>query len=192
MKKSDLVKYIKEEIIDTLSEATPEEVENQKELNKELEKTSKLMSKIPMEEEFSEFKTYDDIIGGLIIRADAMKKYLSKNEPDLLPLADQLKAIITDLESKISGIDYASMNEEEDDNDDDAYQLAKAAKGKYKKLDIAIKALKDLSAEMKSLASDYSKADGVEKEKIKDQLKAKTPKKKELEALVAKLEKNVI
>jgi hypothetical protein len=192
MKKSDLVKYIKEEIIDTLSEATPEEVENQKELNKELEKTSKLMSKIPMEEEFSEFKTYDDIIGGLIIRADAMKKYLSKNEPDLLPLADQLKAIITDLESKISGIDYASMNEEEDDNDDDAYQLAKAAKGKYKKLDIAIKALKDLSAEMKSLASDYSKADGVEKEKIKDQLKAKTPKKKELEALVAKLEKDVI
>jgi hypothetical protein len=45
---------------------------------------------------------------------------------------------------------------------------------------------------MKSLARDYSKADGAEKEKIKDQLKIKTPKKKELEALVAKLEKNVI
>jgi hypothetical protein len=45
---------------------------------------------------------------------------------------------------------------------------------------------------MKSLARDYSKADGVEKEKIKDKLKLKTPKKKELEALVAKLEKNVV
>jgi hypothetical protein len=45
---------------------------------------------------------------------------------------------------------------------------------------------------MKSLARDYSKADGVEKEKIKDKLKLKTPKKKELEALVAKLEKDVV
>ena len=45
---------------------------------------------------------------------------------------------------------------------------------------------------MKSLAREYSKADGDEKEKIKDQLKSKTPKKKELEALVAQLEKNVV
>ena len=45
---------------------------------------------------------------------------------------------------------------------------------------------------MKSLARKYSKADESEKEKIKDILRAKTPKKKELEQLVAKLEKDVI
>lgn len=45
---------------------------------------------------------------------------------------------------------------------------------------------------MKSLARKYSSADDVEKEKIKDILKKKTPQKKELESLVAKLEKNAI
>ena len=51
MKKSELKDYIKEQIVDILSEATPEEVENQKELNKELEKTADLMSKMDMKEE---------------------------------------------------------------------------------------------------------------------------------------------
>ena len=45
---------------------------------------------------------------------------------------------------------------------------------------------------MKSLARKYSAADDVEKEKIKDDLKAKTAKKKELESLVDKLEKDVV
>ena len=86
--------------------------------------------------------------------------------------------------------------EEDIDDDDDvdtkAIKAAKGARGKHKKLDLAVKALKNITTEMKSLARDYSKADGVEKEKIKDQLKSKTPKKKELESLVAKLEKDVI
>ena len=88
-----------------------------------------------------------------------------------------------------------SLNEEAGDDDDvdaKAIKAAKGARGKHKKLDLAVKALRDITTEMKSLARDYSKADGVEKEKIKDKLKLKTPKKKELEALVAKLEKNVV
>jgi len=44
MKKSALKEFIREEIIEILSEATPEDVETQKELNKELEKTKQLMS----------------------------------------------------------------------------------------------------------------------------------------------------
>ena len=40
MKQSELKSFIKENIIDILSEATEEEVANQKELNKELEKTA--------------------------------------------------------------------------------------------------------------------------------------------------------
>ena len=45
---------------------------------------------------------------------------------------------------------------------------------------------------MKSLARKYSKADGIEKEKIKDILRVKTPQKKELESLVAQLEKDAV
>jgi len=44
MKKSDLKEFIREEIIEILSEATPEDVETQKDLNKELEKTKELMA----------------------------------------------------------------------------------------------------------------------------------------------------
>ena len=82
------------------------------------------------------------------------------------------------------------------DDDDDVeaktIKAAKGARGKHKKLDLAVKALKDISTEMKSLARKYSAADEAEKEKIKDILKSKTPKKKELESLVANLEKNVV
>ena len=61
-----------------------------------------------------------------------------------------------------------------------------------KKLDLAVKALKSISTEMKSLARKYSAGDEAEKEKIKDILRTKTPQKKELESLVAKLEKDVV
>ena len=42
MKKSDLVSYIKEQIVGTLQEASQEDIKNQAALNKELEKTAHL------------------------------------------------------------------------------------------------------------------------------------------------------
>ena len=51
MKKSELKDYIKEQIIGVLSEASSEDVENQKAYNDELEKTNNLMSKMKMEED---------------------------------------------------------------------------------------------------------------------------------------------
>ena len=135
MKASKLKSYIKEQILSTLSpqvdEASAEEVENQKDLNKELEKTAQLQSQL--------------------------------------------------------------SEDEDEDDDKKAVALAKASKGKFKKLDVATKALKDLTTDMKSLARKYSAADNEsEKEKIKDTLKSKTSKKKELESLVNKLEKDVV
>tara|TARA_B110000977_G_C11049797_1_gene481881 strand:+ start:1278 stop:1685 length:408 start_codon:yes stop_codon:yes gene_type:complete len=135
MKASSLKSYIKEQILSTLSspvdEASAEEVENQKDLNKELEKTAQLQSQI--------------------------------------------------------------SEDEDEDDDKKAVASAKASKGKFKKLDVATKALKDITTEMKSLARKYSAADNEsEKEKIKDTLKSKTSKKKELESLVNKLEKDVV
>ena len=50
MKRSELAEYIKETIVDVLSEATPEEVKAQKELNKELEKTVKLEKELTTED----------------------------------------------------------------------------------------------------------------------------------------------
>lgn len=134
MKKSELKSYIKENIIDILSEEEPVEVTNDKkkaraELNKELEKTIDLQKQ---------------------------------------------------------------LGEDEDEDDTDAVKGAMGARGKFKKLDLAVKALKNIETEMKSLARKYSKADDTEKEKIKDVLRDKTPKKKELESLVAKLEKDAI
>ena len=84
------------------------------------------------------------------------------------------------------------VGEDEDIDDKDAIKAAKSARGKFKKLDLAVKALKNIETEMKSLARKYSAADEAEKEKIKDVLRVKTPQKKELESLVAKLEKDVV
>ena len=128
MKQSELKSFIRENIIDILSEATEEEVANQKELNKELEKTAMLQKQLGEEEE----------------------------------------------------------------DDKDAVKAAMKAKGKFKKLDLAVKGLKDLETEMKSLARKYGAADEDEKNRIKDILKKKTSEKNELKSLVAKLEKNVV
>tara|TARA_B100002019_G_scaffold260500_1_gene246642 strand:- start:1246 stop:1647 length:402 start_codon:yes stop_codon:yes gene_type:complete len=133
MKQSELKSFIKENIIDILSEQdeeriSPEDVKNQQNYNKELKKT-------------------------------------------------------VDLQKQLG---------EDEDDDKDAVKGAMKARGKFKKLDLAVKALKDIETEMKSLARKYSKADETEKEKIKDILREKTPKKKELEQLVAKLEKDVV
>ena len=128
MKQSELKSFIKENIIDILGEATEEEVANQKELNKELEKTAMLQKQLGEEEE----------------------------------------------------------------DDKDAVKAAMKARGKFKKLDLAVKGLKDLETEMKSLARKYGAADEDEKNRIKDILKKKTSEKNELKSLVAKLEKNVV
>ena len=132
MKKSELKSFIKENIIDILSEVSDEELENLEDYSNEL----------------------DDVID--------KQKELGK------------------------------LQKEEDDDDKDAVKGAMKARGKFKKLDLAVKALKDIETEMKSLARKYSSADESEKEKIKNILREKTPKKKELEQLVAKLEKDVV
>ena len=233
MKRSELKEFIKGEIFSSLSEASPEEVQNQKELNKELEKTSKLSKEMGLEEANNLLKQ-DDLSPAEYQKAKKLKGFDPKNymwDPKqglyLIRKMNEVNMGLADIEEMgfeagkeafeniksrfknkpdhqayrkgffqgyIDNAGNYGLNEDVDDVDDDkdAVAQAKAARGKHKKLDIAVKALVDITTEMKSLARDYSKADGVEKEKIKDQLKIKTPKKKELEALVAKLEKNVI
>ena len=195
MKRSELKEFIKGEIFSSLSEASMEDVNNQKELNKELEKTSKLSKEMGLEEANMGLADIEEM--GFKAGEEAFENIKSrfKNKPDHQAYRKGF------FQGYIDNAGNYGLNEDVDDEDDgdddeksekDAIAQANAARGKHKKLDIAVKALKDITTEMKSLARDYSKADGAEKEKIKDQLKIKTPKKKELEALVAKLEKNVI
>ena len=88
--------------------------------------------------------------------------------------------------------------EDEDGGDDenkmhrDALKGAKAAKGKSKKLDTAITALSMIKKEMKTLVNQYKSAEGEEKQKLVGDLKIKTNIKKELEALISKLEQDVV
>ena len=129
MKKSEFKSFIKENIIDILSEATEEEVQNAKELNKELEKTIKLQKQ---------------------------------------------------------------LGEDEDKDDEDAIRGAKKAKGKTKRYDLAVAGFKKIEREMRSLAKDYSKAEGAAKENLLAKLKELTKKKKEAKELVDKYADDVV
>ena len=84
------------------------------------------------------------------------------------------------------------VSEDDDEDDKDAIRGAKKAGGKFKKLDLAVQELEDLKTEMRSMARKYSEADGIEKEKNKNELKDKTSEKRELESYISKLEKDAI
>ena len=205
MKRSELKEFIKAEILTTLTEASAEDVNNQKDLNKELEKTATITKELGLEEndEKDQYADYIDI-GMFYLEGFGKEHTLNDEQLELLGKKivkqlykgdvgrayDELYKSVKGNELKYKG--SLDENEDEEKTEKDAVAQAKAARGKHKKLDIAVKALKDITTEMKSIAREYSKADGVEKEKIKDQLKTKTAKKKELESLVAKLEKNVV
>lgn len=259
MKRSELKEFIKGEIVTSLSEASPEDVNNQKELNKELEKTAKLSKDLGLEEANIGLDDLQDIgyddgeyafdmhfnksqlnnrldtkyytrgfVQAITDSAESLRLnenatprgedftydyedigqfYLEGFGKEHTLNQDQLGMLGKKITDNLYGGDigkaydavvnphknpYDIKEDEDDDLDAKAIKQAKGARGKHKKLDIALKSLKSITAEMKSLAREYSKADGVEKEKIKDKLKKKTPIKKELEAMVAKLEKNVV
>ena len=75
-----------------------------------------------------------------------------------IPSKDEVEdttAAVKDLKKELEGLD----EDIDVDDDKDAVAQAKAARGKHKKLDIAVKALKSLETDMKSLARKYSAAD---------------------------------
>ena len=96
---------------------------------------------------------------------------------------------------KEAGIEEVEVAAAADDDDEDkkAIAAAKKARGKFKQYDLAIKAFKDIEAEMMTLGKEYGRTkDGKRKEEIKNILRKKTPIKKEAEALVKRLEKDVV
>ena len=97
---------------------------------------------------------------------------------------DDIEATIDRIADKSKELGIEEVDGDEDDKD--AVKGAKAARGKFKKLDLAVQDLRDLEAEMRTLAREYSKAEGEEKEELLKKLKEKTKRKKELERAINK------
>ena len=101
MKKSEFKEYLKTEILQ-MSEATKEEVDTQKELNAELEKTKELTSTMEGKMKKSEFKEYlkNEILAefhGNIDPGTEPKSFLRK-KPDYVQLEeeDEIDIDVTD------------------------------------------------------------------------------------------------
>ena len=132
MKQSELKSFIKENIIDILSEVSDEELENLEDYSRELD------SVIDKQKELGKLQKEED-------------------------------------EVAVAGMD--------DDDDKDAVKGAMKARGKFKKLDLAIKGLKAVETEMRSLARKFSAEKKEDKKQgILNILKKKTAEKKELES----------
>ena len=183
MKRSELKQYIKEEILSTLNEATKEDVETTKELTaavKDLGNAKKEAGLNEVGDDKRFYGGYDKMTGSIITSMMEMKKYVEVNEPEALPLLDKALSAYEDFDGYMA---YGSQNEL---NEEDEKEPSKAELKKTKGLAKAKDELVLLTREMKSLARKYKKAEGVEKDKLVDELKKKTKLKKELEAIVNK------
>ena len=91
MKKSELKEYLKNEVL-RMSEATSKEIDNQKELNKELEITKKLTSTMEGKMKRSEFKEYlkNEILAEAgNIDPGSEPKSFKKEKPDYVQLEEE-------------------------------------------------------------------------------------------------------
>lgn len=116
---------------------------------------------------------------------ESIIKTLSEAEeiPDVKDVEATTKAI-ADMNKELAK--SKELQKEEEDDDKDAIKAAEKARGKNKKYDIVLKQFKEVESEMRSLARDYSKADGAKKEELLKKLKDLTGRKNELKKEVDK------
>lgn len=192
MKKSELKAYIRENIIETLSEE--EQIPDAKEveattkaladLNKELAKSKELQK----EEDASDAVDYDDYVDIGRGYLDGFRKPHSLNDDELEVLGRKITKQLYkgDIDKAYQDLVLRTRLKEEEDDDKDAIKAAEKARGKNKKYDIVLTQLKDVETEMRSLAREYSKADGTKKEELLKKLKDLTGRKNELKKEVDK------
>ena len=185
MKKSALISFIKEEILNAvaqLEEASDEDIQKQKEFNDELEKTNALMSKMDMGEETKSNTSWKKVGSGEVVTYDPTTDYFSEYEllpsniydlvMDMEELEDyeDTKGLLRKFEAEGWTFDYGldntpyglrpivtkiTMGEEEDAPDGDA-EVEKAAS----KQDIIIKNYNKLRKELKKHLEMYKDAEG--------------------------------
>ena len=179
MKPSDLKEFIREEIIEILSEEeTADEIKAktaaQAELNKELEKTKELTTE----------SLNPEVIKAVDRFIKAMAKRYNYSEQDaVFAIQAALKqrefdkpADIPGFEGTMDALDSLSIREEEEPTDAELRKSSSIAKTASK--------LADTAKEMKTVVNQYKKAEGAEKESLLKRLKELTKIKKELEGLL--------
>ncbi len=194
MKKSELNKYIRENIISTLSEDTDEEISKTKELTTAVKDLDAAKKEAGIEEANIGLADLEEM--GYIDGEKAFDKYFNKsilkNTPDTKAYSKGFIQAIIDSASSLRLNENATplmkdfTYDYEDIKEDEDKEPSKSDIKKTKGLAKAKEELALLTREMKSLAKKYSKAEGEEKEKLVKTLKAKTKLKKELESILDK------
>ena len=186
MKKSELKKYIKENIISELSEdkETQQNAKDTEELTKAVEDLAKAKEEAGIVEKAA--KSSDDVIDPAdygVIGQNYLAGFGRENTLDLDSLEKLGRKIVKQLYK--GDFDKAKAKFiKEDLKEDEDKEPSKSDIKKTKGLAKAKEELALLTREMKSLAKKYSKAEGEEKEKLVKTLKAKTKLKKELESIL--------
>ena len=179
MKKSELKKYIRENIISELSESTEDEITATKELTKAVQDLDSAKKEAGIEEGAIDPAEYGDI------GVEYLKGF---NRPHSLN-ADDLETLGRKIVKQLYKGDFDKAKAKfikEDLKEDEDKEPSKSDIKKTKGLAKAKEELALLTREMKSLAKEYSKAEGEDKEKLVKILKDKTKLKKELESILDK------
>ena len=182
MKKSELNKFIREEIISTLSEDIAAMEKELDAYDQKLDAVIKKKEEAGLEEKVA--KTVDDVIDPAeygLIGSGYLKGF---NRPHSLD-ADQLETLGRKIVKQLYKGDFdkakAKFIKEDEDKEPSDAEIKK-----NKSLAKAAEELAVLTREMKSLAKKYSKAEGQEKEDLLKKLKSKTKLKKELDKILDK------
>jgi hypothetical protein len=170
MKKSELASFIKEEIKSTLNTEGVWKKGHPSLIQKFIDELGTLKN------DYYNIVGSDDVFNGLDQAERAAKELMSMAEATIETSPEDLAKV-----KQTADKDDVIKVTEEDDKEPSKSDLKKT-KGLAK----AKEELAQLTKQMKSLARDYKKAEGEEKEKLVADLKKKTKLKKELEAIIDK------
>ena len=185
MKKSELKKYIRENIISELSENTEEEIAKTKELTQAVQDLESAKKEAGIEEDATP-KGEDFFYDYLDIGMSYLEGFGKKHSLDDTQLEKLGKKIVDQLYKGDVGKAYDAIVKRGAMNEDEDAEPTKSDIKKTKGLAKAKEELALLTREMKSLAKKYSKAEGADKEKLVKILKDKTKLKNELESILDK------
>ena len=167
MKKSELKDYIKEQITDILQEASKEDIQNQADLNKELEKTAQLKKDAGLSED-------EDAKG-----VKHVVKYSSTNNTFQVWKGDK---IVTDFATKEKAkaeaqrLNNLSSMQEVEDFEGETPTVDKTVQAKASKQDKIIKDFQRIEKQMKTHLEMFKDAEGeAAKNAAKNMLKKLTP-----------------
>ncbi len=187
MKKSELLSFIKEEILSTLGEdkQTQQDIKDTEELTKATADLAKAKKEAGIEEDATP-KGEDFFYDYLDIGMSYLEGFGKKHSLDDNQLEKLGKKIVDQLYKGDVGKAYDAIVKRGAMKENEDKEPSKSDLKKTKGLAKAKEELAQLTKQMKSLARDYKKAEGEEKEKLVADLKKKTKLKKELEAIIDK------